>query len=32
MLPNSVLYKIKDKTKQQALLKDVVAEKTKQKQ
>lgn len=27
MLPNSVLYKIKDKTKQHALLEGVVAEK-----
>ncbi|EQD96232.1 hypothetical protein L930_01600 [Helicobacter pylori PZ5004] len=31
MLLNSVLYKIKDKTNQ-ALLEDIVAEKTKQKQ
>ncbi len=28
MLPNLVLYKIKDKTKQHALLEGVVAEKT----
>ncbi len=32
MLPNSVLYKIKRQDQQQALLEDVVAEKTKQKQ